>query len=116
MSVSWEVSSTETSPGRLNMGVVYPHPDPIHFNSHRCGQDHGMRLLPARFQSHGVMSLNPDFITWFKTMGVSGRNRPINLADGRPELLSDPMEVLQKTQRTYIAIFSYKIRLAVRQH
>ena len=31
-------------------------------------------------------------VTWFKAVGVRGRSRLINLADGRPELLLDPME------------------------
>jgi hypothetical protein len=46
-----------------------------------------------RFQSLVVMSVNPDFTTWFKAMEVrSGGSR---LVDGGPELLLDPMEGFQ---------------------
>lgn len=64
------------------MGVVYPCPDPDHLNSHRHGQDHGVKFFPMRFQSLVVMSLNPDFVTWFKAVEVRGRSRLINLGDG----------------------------------
>ena len=40
-----------------------------------------------RFQSLVVISLNTDFITWFKAIEAMGSRRLINLADGRPELL-----------------------------
>jgi hypothetical protein len=39
------------SPGRLNVGVSYPPPDPIHLNRHRHGQDHGVVSFPVGFQS-----------------------------------------------------------------
>lgn len=75
------------------MGEVYPCPDPVCLNSHRHGQDHSARAFPMRFQSLVVMSVNPDFTTWFKAMEVrSGGSR---LVDGGPELLLDPMEGFQ---------------------
>lgn len=85
------------------MGVMYPHPDPGHLNSHRHGQNHGVRSLPTRFQSLLALSLQPDLVTWFKAMGVS-RNTLICLVDGGPELLLDPMEGFQgfKKKKTYI--------------
>jgi hypothetical protein len=72
--------------------VIYSCPDPIYLKSHRCSQDHGVRSFPVRFQSLVVISLNTDFITWFKAMGIRRRSRLINLADGGPELVLDPME------------------------
>jgi hypothetical protein len=38
------------------MRVVYPHPDPAHLNSHRHGQDHGVRSIPERLQTLVAMS------------------------------------------------------------
>ena len=32
------------------------------------------------------MSLDINFVVWFKVIEVTGRSRLINLADGRPEL------------------------------
>lgn len=78
----WNLNCWILSPGRLNVGVVYPCPDPDHLNSHRHGQDHGVKFFPMRFQSLVVMSLNPDFVTWFKAVEVRGRSRLINLGDG----------------------------------
>lgn len=53
-----------------------------------------------RFQSLVVMSVNPDFTTWFKAMEVrSGGSR---LVDGGPELLLDPMEGFQGFLKTYV--------------
>lgn len=49
-----------------------------------------------RIQSLVVRSLNPDFVTWFKAMGVRGRSRLINLTHGRSELLLDPVEGFQR--------------------
>jgi hypothetical protein len=39
-----------------------------------------------------AFSLNPDFVTWFKAMGGRGMSRLTNLADGRSELLLNPVE------------------------
>lgn len=80
MVVHPEGSSAGTSAGRLKVRGVYP--DPVHLNSHRCGQDGSVRPFPARFQSLVVVSLNPDRF-WFhlglrpsrscfaRTLGVS---------------------------------------------
>lgn len=46
-------------PGRLNVEVVYQCPDLVC----RCGQDHGVRSFPSKFQSLVVSCLNPDSIT-----------------------------------------------------
>jgi hypothetical protein len=73
------------------MRVVYPHPDPIYFNSHGYGQDHGVRSFPLRFQSLVHMSLNIDFVTSSKQREIRGRSRTINLANGRPEFLLNPV-------------------------
>lgn len=67
---------------RLNMGVVYPRPDPIHLYSHLHGQDHCMRFFPAEFQSLVCMSINPNIVTWFKVMRIKGSCRLINLEAG----------------------------------
>jgi len=71
--------------------VVYSCPDPAYHNSHRHGKDHIVRPFPSRFQSLVVMSLKPDFITWFKAMGDKRRSRFIKLADSQPELLLNTM-------------------------
>ena len=72
------------SPDRLNVGLVFPCLDPIHFHSHWCGQDHGMKSFLVGFQSLVAMSLNPHFVTWLKAMGARGRSRLKSLADGKP--------------------------------
>lgn len=51
-----------SSPGRFNVGVVCPCPDPVYFNSCCCGQDHCVRSYQVRFQSPVVMSLNTNFM------------------------------------------------------
>lgn len=58
--------------GRHDVGVVCPHPDPVHLNSRQRGQVHSVGSFPARFQNLVVMSLNPDLVTWFKAMAVRG--------------------------------------------
>lgn len=35
------------SPGRLNVGVVYLCPDPVDLDSHRHGQNQGVKSFPA---------------------------------------------------------------------
>jgi hypothetical protein len=61
-----------------------------------------MRSFPARFQSFMVISLNSDFITSFKAMGIRQWNRLINLAHGRPKLLLDPLVGFQGFFKTYV--------------
>lgn len=85
-------------PGRLNMEAMYPCPDPVHLYSPWRGQDHSVRFLPAKLQNLVVLSLNTDFVTWLKAMGVREGSRFINLANGRPELLLSPMEGFQRFQ------------------
>jgi hypothetical protein len=68
----------------------YPCPDTFHLYSHKSGQDQGVRSFPTRFQSPVVMFLNQDFVT--KQWVVRRKSRLINLVDGRPEFLLDPME------------------------
>lgn len=98
--VCLEVSSAGTSttgcfsPGRLNVGVVYPGPDPVHLNSHRHGQYHSVGSFPMRFQSLVVRFLNPDFVTWFKARGLweEQTHKPDTWQSG---LLLDPVEGFQ---------------------
>ena len=73
------------------MGVVYLHPDPLHFNSNRQSQDDGVRSFLLRFQSLVHMALNLDFVTSSKQCDLRGRSRIINLANGRPEFLLNHM-------------------------
>jgi hypothetical protein len=51
------------SPRRLNVEVVYPHPDPVYLNSFDSGQDHDVRSFSVKFQSLMVTSLTPDLVT-----------------------------------------------------
>ena len=52
------------------------------------------------------MSLNLDFETCFKAVGVRGMRKLINLAIGRPELLLDPMEAFKDLKKLMLAIFT----------
>jgi hypothetical protein len=44
-----------------------------------------------------MMPLDPDFLIW--EIGVRGRSRFTNLANGRPELLLDPVEDFQRFKK-----------------
>ena len=63
------------SPGKLNGGMVYPHPDLVHYNNHHFGQDYNTGFFLVELQSLVVLSLNLDFVS----NGIRGRNRLINL-------------------------------------
>ena len=45
-----------------------------------------------------------------------GRGRVINIVDGRPELLLDPMEAFKDLKKLMLAIFTSDTRLEIRQH
>lgn len=58
------------------------------------------------------LSLNPDLITWFKTMGREGRLT--GLTNAWPYLLLHPVKSLHHVQKSLMVIFCKNFRLKVR--
>ena len=69
---------------------------PIYTNSHGRGQDHGVRFFPERLQSLVVMSLNPDFVTWFKAMWVMEKEQTHKPGRCQARVASGPYERLPR--------------------